>query len=265
MASSFFPPDYRPASGSNQEGNKSKGANQNYIDQGKIKDTEKVTMVICGSHPDHVIAGKSYWSHPKENERSIHKKFPSHQGLPANYKEDIDLSFDAKKRQVKYGDHTEKDLAYPRSFISFVAYFSKQTLTNYPDLKDSPGFKVVTFDRNDLRESLEDILGLTESYFQHDNGIYNFKMTLKRKGEGTSTNYTLTPELLTKTPPALTKAWKEQGASIWLPALYTQGDPFAGKPVEALEKPGLPPTRRDDYGADVDIAASSPALPDDWG
>ena len=272
---SFFPPDYKPAAGANTKADDKPTGNTNYIDQSRIGDGEKAVMIICGQYPDHVISGKSYWTHAKDGERAVQKKFPFHKGVPSNYKDEIQLNYDAtKKRKVVYGQHTEKDLAYPRSFVSFVAYFNKanntnklNVLENYPDLLEQSSFKIVTFDRNDLRESLEDTLSM-ESYFAHPTGIHNFKVTLKRKGTGTDTSYTLTPELLQKTPAAVSKAWAESKDTIWLPALYEQGDPFKGKPAEPKEPAcGLPPTKRDDYGADQDIASASTSkdeIGDDW-
>ena len=273
---SFFPPDYKPAAGSNTKTDEKPTGNTNYIDQSKIGDGEKAVMIICGQYPDHVISGKSYWTQAKEGERAVHKKFPFHQGVPANYKDEIQLGFAANntKPPVVYGQHTEKDLAYPRSFVTFLAYFNKANLENglnvlvkYPDLLEQSSYKIVTFDRNDLRESLEDTLSM-DSYFAHPTGIHNFKVTLKRKGTGKDTSYTLTPELLTKTPAAVSKAWKEAKDTIWLPALYEQGDPFKGKPAEPREPVcGLPPTKRDDYGADTDIASATTDkdnIGDDW-
>ena len=264
----FFPPDYKPASEQSQQGDKKSGPNPNYFDQGKLVDGEKVVMMICGQYPDHVIAGKSYWTQAKDGERAIHKKFPTHKGLPSDYKSEIQLGFEANKKGVVYGEHKEEDLGYPKTFISFLAYFNKQAnVSKYPDLAEKGSFKIVTFDRNDVRESLEDTLSLTETYFAHPTGIYNFKMTLKRKGAGTKTAYTLTPEPLTKTPAAVSKAWMESKDKIWLPALFDQADPFLGKPAEEKQPVcGLPPTKRDDYGADQDIAtsATSSEMGDDW-
>jgi len=266
---SFFPPDYKPAAGSSQKSDEKAGPNPNYIDQSKLVDGEKAVMIICGQYPDHVISGKSYWTQAKDGERAVHKKFPFHKGVPSNYKDEIQLGFDANKRNVEYGKHTEKDLGYPKSFVSFLAYFNKQTtLSKYPDLAEKGSFKIVTFDRNDLREALEDTLAM-DSYFAHPTGIYNFKMTLKRKGTSMTTSYTLVPELLPKTPAAVSKAWIEAKDTIWLPALYEQGDPFKGKPAEEKEPAcGLPPTQRDDYGADTDIAnasATKSEMGDGWG
>jgi len=192
---SFFPPDYKPAAGANTKTEEKATPNANYIDQSKIADGEKAVMIICGQYPDHVISGKSYWTQGKDGERACQRKFPFHKGVPSNYKDEIQLSFDANKRNVVYGQHNEKDLAYPRSFVTFFAYFNKanaknglNVLAKFPDLQEQGSFKIVTFDRNDLRESLEDTLSM-DSYFAHQNGIHNFKVTLKRKGTGTDTSY----------------------------------------------------------------------------
>ncbi len=274
---SFFPPDYKPAAGANTKSEEKAGPNPNYIDQSKIGDGEKAVMIICGQYPDHVISGKSYWTQAKDGERAVQRKFPFHKGVPANYKDEIQLSYAAGRANppVVYGEHDpDKDLAYPKSFVSFLAYFNKANTNNglnvlakFPDLLEQGSYKIVTFDRNDLRESLEDTLSM-DSYFAHPTGIHNFKVTLKRKGTGKDTSYTLTPELLTKTPAAVSKAWVEAKDSIWLPALYEQGDPFKGKPAEPKEPVcGLPPTKRDDYGADTDIASATSDknnIGDDW-
>ena len=273
---SFFPPDYKPAAGASTKTEKKRDPNPNYIDQSRIGDGEKAVMIICGQYPDHVISGKSYWTQAKDGEPACQKKFPFHKGVPSNYKDEIQLSYAAGRANppVVYGKHDpDKDLAYPRSFVSFLAYFNKanqksglNVLEKYPDLLEQGSFKIVTFDRNDLRESLEDTLSM-DSYFAHPTGIHNFKVTLKRKGTGKETSYTLTPELF-KTPAAVSKAWEEAKDTIWLPALYEQGDPFKGKPAEPKEPVcGLPPTKRDDYGADTDIASATTDkdnIGDDW-
>jgi hypothetical protein len=52
--------------------------------------------------------------------------------------------------------------------------------------------------------------------------------------------------------------------SIWLPALYVNGDPFSGKPASGRPE-GLPPTHRDELGADHEVAtATADAMPAGW-
>ena len=96
-----------------------------------------------------------------------------------------------------------------------------------------------------------------DSYEANEDGVYNFMMKLARKGSGTDTVYTLTPAPL-KAPVrnAVAKKWKEIKDKWYLPALYDNADPFAGKPAEAKTR-GLPPTHRDDLGADHEISSTS--------
>ena len=281
---SIFPPGYITVEDKQQQKKaktSSKTINQNYFDsrqlvwraedkEEKIEGKqEEATFIMCGFfNTDHYIMGKSYWT----QDPPVHKKFPWQIGAPSNWRDEIALNFTAKKNpKIEYGKHDPKeDLDYPKDFISFVAYFpcsppaSKKPinkLEKYPDLETEGSFKIVTIDRNDLRGKLESILKMEESYFQTDSGIWNFKIVLKRTGK---TDAELTPAPMPKIPASLTKSWEEMKGQIWVPALFDQGDPFLGKPAEA-KNCGLPPTTRDDYGADTDIASSTTTeIGDDW-
>jgi hypothetical protein len=280
---SVFPPGYITVEDKQQKKAKSntKTINQNYFDSRQLvwraedkaekieARQEEATFIICGFfQTDHFIMGKSYWT----QEPPVHKKFPWEKGAPANWRDEIALNYTAKKNpSIEYGSHDPKeDLDYPKDFISFVAYFpcspatSKRPinkLEKYPDLQTEGSFKIVTIDRNDLRGKLESILKMEESYFQTDTGIWNFKVVLKRLS---NTDAELTPAPMPKIPASLTKAWEEIKGQIWVPALFEQGDPFLGKPAEAKTS-GLPPTTRDDYGADQDMATSTTSeIGDDW-
>ena len=105
-----------------------------------------------------------------------------------------------------------------------------------------------------------------DSYEANDDGVYNFLMKLARKGSGTDTVYTLTPAPL-KAPVrnAVAKKWNEIKDKWYLPALYDNADPFAGKPAEATTR-GLPPTHRDNLGADHELGAKATeaSIGSDW-
>ena len=281
---SIFPAGYVTVEEKQQQKSKgkttTKAYNQNYFDSRQLvwrpedkKENitglqEEATFIMCGFfNTDHFIAGKSYWTH----EPPVHKKFHWQQGAPSNWRDEIALNFNAKKTKIEYGNHNPKeDLDYPKDFISFVAYFpcspasSKKPinkLEKYPDLQTEGSFKIVTIDRNDLRGKLESILKMDESYFQTESGIWNFKIVLKRTS---NTDAELTPAPMPKIPASLLKAWEEQKGQIWVPALFDQGDPFLGKPAEA-KNCGLPPSVRDDFGADQEIAVTSTTdIGDDW-
>ena len=99
-----------------------------------------------------------------------------------------------------------------------------------------------------------------EDYFFMESGVANFTITVKRKGSGTETTWTVTPTLKKPTA-AFEEKWNAAKEGIWLTALYEGADPFAGKPAEAKVE-GLPPTKRDELGADKELATAG--VGEDW-
>lgn len=231
----FLPTDYRPTSGTTETNDTKR---TRYFDPGKrLKDGESTTFRLCGLHDTgHVVSGWSYFTMEGQP-----RKFPKY---PDNYAEDIGLTWEGKTNGTG-----EKDK--PRYFLSFVGLS-----------KEDDDFLIYTFQRKDLREQLEEVL-ILEDYQFLPSGMANFYLTLKRKGTQVNTAYTLTPTL--KVPSkADEKRWIEAADSIWLPALYVNGDPFAGKPSSGRPE-GLPPTHRDALGADHDVATVTPeVMPAGW-
>lgn len=233
----FLPSDYRPTSGNN-DSNDNESKRSRYYDPGKrLKDGESTTFRLCGLHDTgHVIAGWSYFTMEGKP-----RKFPKY---PENFAEDIGLTWEGKTNGTG-----EKDK--PRYFLSFVGLS-----------KEEDDFVIFTFQRKDQREQLEEILAL-EDYQILPSGMANFYLTLKRKGSQMNTAYTLTPTLKAPTK-ADEKRWADVAESIWLPALYVNGDPFSGKPNTGRPE-GLPPTHRDELGADHDVAVVTPdVMPAGW-
>ena len=230
----FLPDNYRPASGSNSGGSDKKSR---YFETKQLGDGESTTFRLCGLHDTgHVIAGWQYFT-----EEGRPRRFPT---FPDNYLDDIGLTYEGKTKGTGERDK-------PRYFLSFVAFS-----------KEAGDFLVYTFTRRDLREQLEETLSM-EDYTTLPSGLANFYLTLKRKGAELDTTFTLIPTLKAPTK-SDEKAWSEVADSIWLPALFVGADPFAGKPVGG-EPAGLPPTHRDSYGADHEVAAAQPeAIPTGW-
>lgn len=239
----FLPADYRPSSGAASQA--SDGQPRPYFEPKNLSDGESTTLRLCGTHDTgHVIAGWSYFT-----EAGRPRRFPT---FPRGYEEDIGLSYAGKTQGTG-----EKDR--PKYFLSFVAL-----------RKEVNDFVVVTIPQKQIREQLEEILDM-EDYQFLPNGMANFYLTLKRRGEGMDTSYTLVPTL--KTPAKADQArWEAVASTIWLPALYQGGDPFKGHAVDddssAMSRniEGLPPTRRDEYGADHEVAVSVNAevMPSGW-
>jgi hypothetical protein len=227
----FLPPDYRSTSAG--VGNKEDDSKKKlYFEPKHLADGESTTLRLCGTHDTgHVISGWSYFT-----EAGKPRRFPK---FPDNYLDDIGLTYEGKNKGTG-----EKDR--PKYFLSFVAL-----------RRESDEFVVVTIPQKKCREQLEEILSM-EDYQFLPSGMANFYLTLKRKGEGTDSSYTLVPTL--KAPTKAEQArWEGVADNIWLPAVYAGGDPFGGQPEEEYARvggrsAGLPPTHRDEHGADHEVA-----------
>jgi hypothetical protein len=222
----FFPSDYKSTAETQAP------KDPRYIDISKVPKDGTVTVRPCGNgNSGHVIAGWQYYS--ESQKRTL--RFPV---FPDNYLEDIGLSFKGKRDKTG-----EKDS--PKYFVSFAA-LSKET----------GDFAIVTIAKDPPREDLEKILGM-EDYQVADGEMANFTLTLGKTGSGTDTKYSVMP-VLKAAPKELHTRWKGARDKIWLPALFSGGDPFAGKPAGG-EPVGLPPTARDELGADSEITPAPTA------
>ena len=237
----FFPPDHKFATDTANTFTQEE-TDRFYAPGKQLKDGDSHEVIVCGGFDTgHVISGYKYFKHDGQPLTT-----PFSEGYPKDYKDNIGLNFEAKfKRNVEYGKPTEDDIDKPKQILSFIGY-----------IKEKKDFAIIEFSTRGLRTSLEEILSM-DSYEANEDGVYNFLMKLARKGSGTDTVYTLTPAPL-KAPVrnAVAKKWKEIKDKWYLPALYDNADPFAGKPAEAKTR-GLPPTHRDDLGADHEISSTS--------
>ena len=175
------------------------------------------------------------------------RRFPKY---PKDYLEDIGLTWAAKNAKGSELEKLEaegKAKDRPKFFMSFVNYF--------PDRKD---FVCVTVTQKKVREQIEAILDM-EDYFFMESGVANFTVTVKRKGEGTETTWTVTPTLKSQLQLLRRSGIKPKTVFGCLPC--TKADPFAGKPAESKIE-GLPPTKRDELGADKELAVAG--VGEDW-
>jgi hypothetical protein len=232
----FLPDDYRhanpAATGTDDQERKSR-----YFETKRLADGDSTTFRLCGLHDTgHVIAGWQYFTLEGKPRR-----FPKY---PEAYLEDIGLTYEGKTKGTG-------EKAKPTYFLSFVGLS-----------KEEDDFLVYTFTQKGLREQLEETLAM-EDYQLLPSGLANFYLTLKRRGTGTDTSWTLLPTLKVPTK-AEEKRWAEAAPTIWLPALYVGGDPFTGKPASGRPE-GLPPSHRDALGADHEVAtATAEAMPASW-
>lgn len=231
MATNVLPPNY-VATDSEAE------LPSRYLEPSKLADGESTIFRLCGTHSTgHVIAGYSYFTMD-----GVPRKFPEY---PADYANEIGLSWAGKQRGTG-------EKAKPTYFLSW-AVFSKE----------HSDFMVLTITQAKIREQLEKVLSM-EDYEFLDSGLANFYFTLTRSGVKDKTSYTLIPTLKPPTK-ADEKRWQEAKGKLWLPALFENGDPFAGPIAQPEERPssGLAPTSRDELGADHPIEQPAMAT-DGW-
>ena len=241
----FFPPDYKPASA--EGGEKKTELNPKYWEFNKkhMPESNKISFRMCGDWDSgHVAVGWQYFTMDGRIRRFT--KYPK------DFASDIGLTFEAKFAKADALEKLKaegKDKERPKYFMSFVAYF--------PDRKD---FVCVTVTQKKVREQIEAILSMDDYKDPMESGVFNFTVTVQKKGEGTDTTWTVTPTLKKPTP-AFEEKWTAAKSGIWLPALFEGADPFAGKPAEAKIE-GLPPTKRDELGADKELATAG--VGEDW-
>lgn len=198
-----------------------------YFELKKLADGETTTIRLCGTAGSgHVIAGYQYFTMEGKPRR-----FPT---FPKNYMDDIGLTYEAKK-----SGGTEK--AAPTFFLAWAC-----------KRKEADDYQVFDITQLKVREAIEAILKI-EDYTIDVGEMANFYVTITRRGLKTDTKYDVTPVL--KAPSAAeAKHWRSRADSIWLPALFEGGDPFEGRPAGAAAPFQEPLTRRDELGADEEVA-----------
>jgi hypothetical protein len=202
-----------------------------YLKPSSIKPGQSLTLRLCGTYGSgHVIAGYSYF-----NMEGRPRRFPT---FPKDYLEDIGLTFEAKKNGTG-------EKGTPIYFLSWACL-----------VKGDQEFKIIDITQKKVREQIEAVLAM-EDYTIEDGAPANFFLTITRQGEGKDTSYTVIPTLKVASAEDR-KRWHAASESLWLPALFENGDPFGGKPsgASADETPTTPLTHRDKLGADQELTAA---------
>jgi hypothetical protein len=203
-----------------------------YIDLGKLEEGEMINVRPCGTYGSgHVVAGWEYFS-------EVQKRTRRFVDFPEDYLEDIGLSYAG--RMEKTG---EKDT--PKYFLSATVLS-----------KELDRVAILTITNPKARDAWSKILG-HQAYAFSDGALANFYITIRREGMKKETSYSMVPAP-NAAAPAERKAWAAAAPTVWLPALFEGADPFAGKPSEGAPIAlGLPPTARDEAGADIEPGDSS--------
>lgn len=251
----FFPDDYRYA---DSDKNNSPQSSDIYWRPGKIESGGKAEIRMLGGETafkdGYVIAGYEYFT------RDGVSRTPTY---PSNWRENCALAFQYRElspsaKEAKYEEiaampkeEQVKHLNAPKKFLSFVAA-----------IKGEDKLQVVTVTQKYIRMALEEYLNMPEDFTWGGDGVANFKFSLSKSGIGNKTTYVTTATPYNRSlPKELASEWESKKAEIYLPALFEGGHPFEGRPA-TVKPQGLPPTRKDELGADHEAENEMPT--DDW-
>ena len=174
----FFPPDYKPASG--------ESSGSEIRTQPQVLGVLVSTWVTARPSPSVPAASSTTatWSLDTSTSpwKVVYGGSPSTPRTTRRHRTDLG-SQERQGAELEKLEAEGKAKDRPKFFMSFINYF--------PDRKD---FVCVTVTQKKVREQIEAILDM-EDYFFMDSGVANFTVTVKRKGEGTETTWTVTPTL----------------------------------------------------------------------
>lgn len=251
----FFPDDYRYA---DSDKNTTSQSNDIYWKPSKLEAGSKAEIRMLGGEnafrDGYVIAGYEYFTRDGVSRTPTYpSKWRENAGLAYQYRELTPEAKEDKYKEIAAMPQEEqvKHLNAPKAFLSFVAC-----------IKGEPKLQVVTITQRQIRAQLEEYLNMPEDFTWGDNGVANFKFSLSKKGSGKDTTYVTTATPFNRAlPKDLASEWDEKKADIYLPALFEGGHPFEGRPA-TVKPQGLPPTRKDELGADHEAEDTMPT--DDW-
>jgi len=215
---------------------------QPYWKPSSLKDGESEEFRLLGCYETgHAIVGWQYASEtqdPKTGELRFNGYVVT-RSYPNN------PSYLARETDWSKPDRPKIDGSYvkPRRFLAWVATSAARSR-----------LEVLFIEQKSLREQLTEVLQETDDYTWTDDGLANFSIKISRKGTGLETSYSILPKVR-KVPEKITKQWRTEKETIWLPNFFEGKDPFDGKQTD--EK-GLPAGGTDKRGSTVLPTATTP-------
>ena len=239
-----FPSNYVFAGDKGKEKKPIEDDKQFYASQ--LGPNESITLRPCGHFSSgHWIQGFQHFTLDKEVVRSATRP------KEKDYIDQISYKYGhgpgkTGKENGKTVPLEEKD--YPRVFLAFTAI-----------CKERKNVLVAIIDKPTIKEPIERALSKDDTHLTPDQ-ILNLEFTItkvvKKVGNTDSTSYAV--DTTYKAPGAAPiKLWKATQDTVWTPALFDGADPFDGKPADAQLR-GLPPTARDELGADKELEGGMP-------
>ena len=262
-----LPPNYRTVEQEDALRATSRGLQNRdrFFQFSQIPDGQTWDFIFCGEYPTHMICCWTYFN--KDGRPVTSENEPDDQSWFNDAGWDYDLRQEIKAGK-KEPERTPDKLDKPKQKLLMCCY-----------IKQKPNqICIAEIKQQGIRRKLDKYLADTENCNLMENGLYNFRLeiTSKKAGNKKHPDYDLERYFLDprgkdkKMVEKVGSVWNEQKLSIWLPAVYTNADPFAGQPATPKPPGALPPTGRDELGADLDITStaldpgSDVDAPDDW-
>ncbi len=240
-----LPSDYRVDGDSSQK--KRDPDDDRFFHLGQLEQGVPITLRPCGYFDTgHWIHGVQYFTTEGEC-----KKFPV-RPKEKDYINEINYKWGHGPGKTTIDKKTKElvkleDKDYPKPFIAFTAI-----------CKQRKKVIVVNIDKATAKKAFDRVL-LREDTSLTPDGLLNVEIEITKSGEMKDTTYDLT--VISKPPTATAvKGWNAAKDGIWTQALFEGADPFDGKPANSKLK-GLPPTARDELGADQEITND---IPEEW-
>ena len=236
-----FPTDYVYAGDKAKEKKPIDDDRQFYASQ--LGPNESITLRPCGHFSSgHWIQGFQYFTLEKEVIRSATKPREKDYIDQISYKWEHGPGRTGTDKEGKTVPFEDKD--YPKPFLAFTAI-----------CKERKKIVVAIIDKATIKEAIERALAKDDTHLTPDQ-ILNLEFTITKVVKGNATSYAV--DTIFKAPGAAAlKLWKPTQDTVWTPALFDGAEPFDGKPADAKLK-GLPPTARDELGADKELTGAMP-------
>lgn len=227
-----LPDNYRPTD--------ERFSTNRFFNAKSLSEGRSAEIRLCGTAASgHVISGYKYFTMEKRP-----RLFPL---FPRDYAKDIGMAFDGRGK------------AEPFYFLSWAALMKGA---------DEPCIFDIT--QPSLQTAIEQTLAIAD-YKVESGEPANFYLTVTKITKNGKASYTAIPTL--KALPkgdALSKLWGSLRDSIWLPAMFEGGDPFAGRPAGGggddapTNATVIPTSGRDALGADEESAEEAEVAGSAW-
>lgn len=242
----MFPESYVPVD--EDENAKQEGESRFLRFSKALDDGGSLLLRLCGNYSSgHAVFGYFFFDLEGKPHHSV--------DYPENYEDIIGFSFDSKKKatlQNRELDPRRDERDVPKRFAALTAIVHKCPSSSKESQSYDEGRVVIAdFTQVALLKLIEGLFR-EEEYFIEENEPASYVLRVTKTIKKGKTNYDCLP-LTKRVSPAEKSLWAEEGKEkIYVPAIFSSGDPFEGRPAGGGEMISAPPSSRnsDELGAD---------------